>query len=389
VIGRWLINLLLLALMFLLVSLIQRDITRARTPPILSDLIASDLLLIEIVREGEPTMKLGQSLQGWRLEAPMQMDADQDRVDSLIAILNTPVHRSIPQAAADLDQLGLASPRIRLRLNTLELAFGGIDPVGHFRYVASEGLVHLIDDRFHHLLIAPPLDYVSRQLLPRGLTPVFGRINGVPLAADALAGLTTVSAERIEPVTGDPGGKTFGSTQDTPVELKSADGTALHFLVSADRRRWRLEMPRPTPAPESRAGTPPALLYVLATAPLLTEDPSAIDPTPESVRNAVMGDSEMPASDPNAALDSLSVDTADPFAPPPDPDAILSGDVPLGPPPEVRLTPDGEAPVEVRPASKLHGEPDKAAPTGFGEDPFAPDPASGINEAPVSRPRPD
>ncbi|AFL73924.1 DUF4340 domain-containing protein [Thiocystis violascens] len=374
---RWAINGLLLALVLVLVSLIQRDLSRGRTPPTLSDLIASDLLLIEIAREGEPAIQLGQSLQGWRLEAPMEADADPERIDRLLAILDTPVHRSIPQASAALDQLGLASPRIRLRLNTLELAFGGIDPISQYRYVASEGLIHLIDDRFYPLLIAPPLDYVSRRLLPRGFVPVFGRLAGVPLAADALDGLVEVVAERIEPLTGEPSG--------SPVELKSEDGTALRFLVSEDRRRWSRSLPVSTlqQGPKDGAAPPSSLLYVLATAPVLTENPSAIDPTPPAP--------EVPPSDrvlESAPFSEQTQDESeDPFAPPsdleesnfdePDPNAILPGDVELGRPPEVRLTPDGQAPADVRRRSQLRGEPDKAAPIGFGEDPFAPDPEYG------------
>lgn len=384
--GRWLLNGLLLALVLLLASEIQRDIARARVPPTLSDLVASDLLLIEIVREGEPTIKLGQSLQGWGLETPMRVDADPDRVEKLLAILNTPVHRSLPQTSAALDQLGLASPSIRLRLNTLELAFGGIDPVGQFRYVASEGLVHLIDDRFYHLLIAPPIDYVSRRLLPRGFTPVFGRLAGVPLAADALTGLEDIVAERIEPLIGDPTG--------SPAEFKAADGSALRFLVSDDRRRWSPSAPVGTAkkAVEGSAGVPPSLLYVLTTAPVLTEDPNAIDPTPPApALDAVTTGSDFPVSDPlmdpEATFEQRQGEVNDPFAPQPDqgesmlsepdPDAILPGDVELGPPPEVRLTPDGQATNSVKRGSKLRGEPDKVAPIGFGEDPFAPDPEYG------------
>ena len=373
--GRWLINAVLLALVLVLAALIQRDLDSARTPPTLSDLVASDLLLIEIAREGELTIQLGQSLQGWRLEAPLAVDADPERIDKLLAILDTPVHRSIPQAAAALDQLDLASPRIRLRLNTLELAFGGIDPVGQYRYVASEGLIHLIDDRFYPLLIAPPLDYVSRRLLPRGFVPVFGRLAGVPLAADALDGLEELVAERIEPLTGEPSG--------SPVELKAEDGTALRFLVSEDRRRWSRSLPVSAlqQGPKAGVAAPYSLLYVLTMAPVLNEDPNAIDPTPPAPE--VAPPDRVLESDPFS--EQAQDESNDPFAPPsdleessfdePDPDAILPGDVELGRPPEVRLTPDGQAPpVDVRRRSKLRGEPDKATPIGFGEDPFAPDP---------------
>ena len=70
----------------------------------------------------------------------------------------------------------------------------------------------------------------------------------------------------------------------------------------------------------------------------------------------------------------------DPFAE--TPERLVPADGLPGEPPVVRLTPDGRAiPVEVPDAEpagsefSLPGEPDKAAPSGFGQDPFAPDPA--------------
>jgi hypothetical protein len=70
----------------------------------------------------------------------------------------------------------------------------------------------------------------------------------------------------------------------------------------------------------------------------------------------------------------------DPFAE--TPERLVPADGLPSEPPVVRLTPDGRAiPVEVpdpEPAGSefpLPGEPDKVAPSGFGQDPFAPDPA--------------
>lgn len=334
---RWIINLLLLALVVVLIAAIQRDLTAARTPPTLSDLVAADLLLIEIEREGEPTITLGRTPSGWQMEAPYQLAAEAQQVKRLLAILDTPVLRTLPEPATSRDQLGLTAPKIRLRLNTLEFAFGGIDPIAHHRYVASEGLVHLIDDRVYPALIAPPLAYLSRQLLPPEFAPVFGRLNDVPLAAEALTALTGMTAERLELATEAP-------PELTPVTVRGADGTQLQFAVSADRRRWWLALPlNPAVQLAAAPGTStPMLLYVLTTAPMLTVDPTALDPNPA------------PAADV------------------PDPTAVPDDEAP----PAVRVTADGvEHPQTPLPAPRsLPGEPDKEVPAGFGADPFAPAP---------------
>ncbi|MBK1720063.1 hypothetical protein [Thiocystis violacea] len=368
---RWLINLILLLLLIGLSGMIRGELTKAREIPRLTEILASDLYRIEIAREGEPTITLIQNLTGWRMETPMRVDADAELVGQLLGILEAPVHRSFPRESAALDQLDLAPVRLRLRLDARELGFGGIDPIGQSRYVVINDLVHLIDDRFHHLLIAPPIRYVSPDLLPRGFSPVFGRLDGTPLAPETLAALEAIRAERVEILSEDMTG--------SAVELKVADGTSQRFLVSEDRRRWaRLDQ---------------RLLYVLTKAPEMVEDPDAIDPTPAEpplpdLDAAMMTpDPTLPATpvaDPSEP--PIQSDMVDPFAPPTgsdgsdppevDPDSLVPSDAPVSAPPVVRLTPDGRLEPEVaRPRNRLRGEPEKMPPQGFGQDPFAPDPA--------------
>lgn len=124
----------------------------------------------------------------------------------------------------------------------------------------------------------------------------------------------------------------------------------------------------------------------------LIEDPSAIDPTPPvsvaapiSEQDAVTTNSTWP--------EPASSPEADVFAPDPewrespgtldslmDPDAPLSGELPLGSPPEVRLRPHDVLREEVltRDGVEQEGfgvEAGRDLPEGFGLDPFAPDPA--------------
>ena len=268
--GRWLINGALAILLVALGLLIRAELQRAHIVPTLTDLAAADLYRVEIDRTGEPTITLIQTAIGWRLEAPFQVDADNGRVTQLLGLLEAPVERSFPAQSVDLRELGLSPARLRLRLDGRELQFGGTDPVGQRRYVASEELVQLIQDRFHHLLIAPPIHYVSPQLVPRGFGPVFGRLGGVPLTPETLNDLVGLHAERVEILAETPSGE--------PVALKSADGSTLRFLISEDRRRWaRLDQ---------------RLLYVLTDAPELTLDPkppyrprSADHPRPYQARS--------------------------------------------------------------------------------------------------------
>ena len=369
--NRWLTNLVLLLILILLGLGIRHELAEEGRTPTLAGLDPASLSLIEVEREGEPRIRIERGPDGWRLLEPLQVDADPSRIDGLTAILGTPVQRSFPAQAADLAQLGLAPSRLRLRLDGLTLAFGGLDPLTQQRYVAADGLVHLIEDRFYHLLIAPPIDFVSRSILPAGRPPAFATLGGVPVAARSLEVLDNLAAERVEPLTGDLTGQ--------PAQIKFSDGQALRFLVSEDRRRWsRLDQ---------------RLRYVLTEGPLLELDPGATDPTPpEPPPVAAEPETEVEAAAPEGPIETVIL--ADPSGPrgqwegstaptsaPEDPYAhVTDPDAPAVEgmsPREVRLGPDsppGGDEVGL-PGQGFGAEPYKEPPEGFGMDPFAPDPA--------------
>jgi hypothetical protein len=363
--SRWIINLVLALILAALGWAVRHELAVTRTLPTLAGSGAPEPHLIEIAREGEPTIALERLASGWRMRAPWDVDADPDRVAALLRIRDAPLLRSVPAQAAALDELGLDPVKLRLRLDTTDFAIGGLDPIEQWRYVMSDALVHLIPDRFQHLLIAPPIDYVARRPLPRDPVPVFATRDTVPLSGETLARLSGLVAERIEPLLGEPTGALLA--------LSGMDGTRVSYRVSEDGRRWT--------RPDLR------LTYVLGEAPELIEDPSAIDPTPP-----VSLASGVAPIDPTGP-ESASHPGSDVFAPDPDwrespgrldslmdPDAPLSGELPLGSPPEVRLRPHDVLRDEVlRPEGLGQAgfgvEPGRDPPVGFGLDPFAPDPA--------------
>ena len=369
--ARWILNLVLILVLSALAWAIRHELAVTQAPARLAGSGAPEPHLIEIVREGEPTIALERLASGWRMRSPWDVDADPDRVAALLAIRDAPLLRSVPaQAAAALDALGLDPVKLRLRLDTTDIAMGGLDPIEQWRYVASDDLVHLIPDRFQHLLIAPPIDYVARGPLPRDLGPVFATHETVPLSSETLGRLESLVAERIEPLIGKPTG--------TLLELSASDGTRVRYRVSEDGRRWT--------RPDLR------LTYVLGEPAELIEDPSAIDSTTQVSVAAPVSEQDAVTTDP-AWPESASSPEADAFAPAPewrespgtldslmDPDAPLSGELPLGSPPQVRLRPHDMIREEVvtRDGFEQEGfgiEEGRDLPEGFGLDPFAPDPA--------------
>lgn len=361
---RWIVNLVLAAVLVAMGLLIRHELALEARPQTLAGIDPGDLRRIEISREGEQQVRLERAPDGWRMAEPLAVQADDERVEQLLGILDAPVYRSFPAASADLPGLGLVRPTAELKLDSLDLVFGGLDPIGERRYVASDGLVHLIDDRFHHLLIGAPIDWVSRYPLLPGSPPAYGSLSGVPLSAEALEGLAKVEAERVEVLTGEFAGEA--------VQVKYADGSVLRFLVSEDRRRWsRVDL---------------KIRYVLPAPPDLTLDPTMVDttpPAPEPVGQpqppTPVETLPMPGQMAAPPLMSVQPDSADPFTTIGDPNAPVTEEDIIGAPPEVRLSPEGaRGPVDghpIEPGVGFGDEPYKEPPQGFGADPFAPDPS--------------
>ncbi|QIK37442.1 hypothetical protein GWK36_05010 [Caldichromatium japonicum] len=330
---RWLINGVLFGVLIILVALIRAELERARFVPLLTDLTAADVYRVEILRPGEPAISLIQTALGWHLETPFQIDAENARVNRMLGVLEAPVERSFPAQSADLRELGLLPPRLRLRIDGRELQFGLTDPIAKTRYVVADGLVHLIPDYLYHLLIAPPIDYVSAKLIPLGFAPIFGRLGENPLAAETLSALAALHAERVEVMS--------EMLIGTPLVLKAEDGTALDFLVSTDRKRWA--------RPNQR------LLYVLSEPVALMFDPNVSDPFADmhlgsNQRETLEGGPTPQSPSQTSELGSLAA------------------------PPIVHLPPDDHSLPRIEQAPALYDEPNKPVPNGLGQDPFAPEP---------------
>jgi len=253
---RWLVNLLLLILVIALGTLMRWELEQGQRIAALTGLLPERITEIRIEQPGETRINLVRGTEGWRMESPYQVGAEAGRIGELAGIAATPVHRSLPKSAGS-ERLGLNAESLRLTLNGLVLRFGGVDPIGHHRYVAVGDQIHLIGDGFQHHLVAGAEEYVARALLPAGFSADAGTLSGVQLSPEQLAELGGLTAEVVEPL---------GSELSGRLLSLDADGAAqsLRFLVSGDGRSWaRLDL---------------RLRYLLATPPAW----AVADPEPES-----------------------------------------------------------------------------------------------------------
>jgi hypothetical protein len=264
--ARWGVNLALLILVAGMAAAMRNELATERRAGTLTGLDPNRITRVEIQRAGEPVIRLVRTAEGWQMQSPYALAANDEKVDQLVQIASTPVFRTLPQSANP-ERLGLAPAPIRLTLDGLTLRFGDTDPIGQRRYVAIGNQIHLIDDGFQYHLLAPATDYLSRRLLPTDFRPVAGTLDGQPLTRQTLDELGGITATGVTPA----GEELSGDI----LSLQAREtGETIRFLISADRRRWtRVDL---------------HLRYLLAAAPTLRTappSPPVAGPAPPASHN--------------------------------------------------------------------------------------------------------
>jgi hypothetical protein len=279
---RWTLNLFLLILVAGLAWAVLRDVREAREAIRLTGMDPARIDGVELTRPGRDTVKLERVTGGgWRMTVPYRISADPERVGRLLAVVQAGVARSFPADGVDLGRLGLEPDPVRVSLGGQTLRFGGTDPIDRLRYVASGDLVHLTEDLYYHLITAPPSDYVDPRLLPPGMVPASGEVNGEPIGPATLAAIAALKAERVEPLGGDLNGQIL--------RIQPArDGDALRFLVSPDGLRWS--------RPDLR------LTYLVASPPPALVDQGAVGSAGAEVPAEAAGQPPAPGTLPEQAV---------------------------------------------------------------------------------------
>lgn len=191
---NWL-NLGLLTAFVLLAALAFYD--EAETPgeqlPRLSDLDPASLTRFRIERPDGANLEFEKITGAWRVTAPYEADANDQRVKSLLNVLTAPSFTRFAAEANKLAQYKLQPPLASLFAGGTRFDFGDTDPLNKRRYVLNANQVHLLADNQFPLLLTAPYVLTSTRLLPENGTPVEIRLATHTLRRDAQ------SAWQIEP----------------------------------------------------------------------------------------------------------------------------------------------------------------------------------------------
>lgn len=162
--STYLTNLLLLVVAVLLVWLM----TESQVPEsiyITDKIQAAQVNEITILRRDQQTIQL-QRDQQWQLIQPVNVRANQTRINLLLSLLQQPVQQQIQLTeTTDLTEFGLQQPDLTLMLNEYSFAFGDTEPLSDYRYILHDQQIYLLTDDISPLLSASASSFVDNRLL--------------------------------------------------------------------------------------------------------------------------------------------------------------------------------------------------------------------------------
>lgn len=146
-----------------------------------------------------PALALERRRDGWHLTRPIARAARDGRVVSALGVLDARSESCYDAAGRDPAGFGLAEPRLVLRADDTEVAFGDRAPDGR-RYLRAGGRLCLVEDRSYPLLAGGLDGLAAPGLLPPGSTPV-----AIETPAAAAERASPASDWRLLRGAGDPG----------------------------------------------------------------------------------------------------------------------------------------------------------------------------------------
>jgi hypothetical protein len=165
--SRTLINIVLLVLIVLLGSYVyitSQQETESTASILLTQLPADDVTQI-LIQHNQRQLELSKTNNRWHMLQPINIEANNFRIDTLLKLLKTVSHAAYPVAELELSKYGLSKSDTSISFNDITIEFGITNPVNSYRYIRIGDTVHLVDDHYYPLLSSQTGTLVARELI--------------------------------------------------------------------------------------------------------------------------------------------------------------------------------------------------------------------------------
>ena len=126
----------------------------------------ADIAAITIQHNKNITTIIKQKNNQWQITQPVKISANVFRINSVLKLINAPIHSKYPVNELELATLGLDKPGTIIKLNDQAISFGITNPATNLRYVKLGNFVYTIEDVYYPLLSSNFGTLVSLNLLP-------------------------------------------------------------------------------------------------------------------------------------------------------------------------------------------------------------------------------
>lgn len=164
--SKTLLNTALFFLVIILGSIIYFSEEKSYELERLSDI---DIKAIDsiIIQHNKNSTTLEKQADGhWQITAPLAIEANDFRINSILKLLNAPVHSEYTLSEIDTQAIGLDNAGTGIQLNSNLIEFGIINPATNLRYIKLNDRIYTIEDVYYPLLTSDFSTLVSFKLLP-------------------------------------------------------------------------------------------------------------------------------------------------------------------------------------------------------------------------------
>ena len=102
----------------------------------------------------------------WQIIQPIDIAANEFRINSILKLLHAPVHNKYTPAEIDSNKIGLDNPKTTIQFNKQVITFGIINPATNLRYLKLNNTIYTIEDVYYPLINSHFGTLVSLNLLP-------------------------------------------------------------------------------------------------------------------------------------------------------------------------------------------------------------------------------
>jgi len=163
-----LLNLSLFLIVCVLANLIYFSETEVTQLKPLSDVNINSIKRITVRHNNAQTIIEKRKDDHWAINQPIEIDANNFRINSVLKLINAPVHSQYDLDEIDRKQIGLHKQVTSILFNDELIQFGTINPATGLRYVQFRKKIHTIEDVYFPLISSHFSTLVSLNLIPSG-----------------------------------------------------------------------------------------------------------------------------------------------------------------------------------------------------------------------------